>query len=216
MKLIIIGAPGAGKGTMSKAIVSKYNIPHISTGDMFRDQINRQTELGIIAQGYINQGQLVPDEITNKLVKERLSQDDCKNGYLVDGFPRNENQARVFTQIVEEIGLGLDAVIYLDVDFKNLIKRVTGRRICKTCKSVYHIEFSPSKVEGVCDKCGGSLSQRADDTEESLVQRLEAYSNETMPVINLFTELGYVKKVDANQDIDNVVADLLKVLGDIK
>lgn len=216
MKLIIVGAPGAGKGTMSEEIISKYNIPHISTGDMFRDQIARQTELGMAAQGYMKRGELVPDSITISFVKERLMQDDCKEGYLLDGFPRNKAQAEVFMQMLEEANLGLDAVIYLDVDFSKLIKRVTGRRICKDCKSVYHIEFSPSKVEGKCDKCGGELYQRPDDTEESLKQRLTAYSDETMPVIEYFDKLGYVKKIDANQDIDKVSADLFKVLGEIK
>ncbi len=215
MKLIIVGAPGAGKGTMSEEIVAKYNIPHISTGDMFRDQIARKTELGMAAQGYMTRGELVPDSITVSFVKERLMQDDCKSGYLLDGFPRNEAQAKVFMEMLEEANLGLDAVIYLDVDFGKLIKRVTGRRICKDCKSVYHIEFAPSKVEGKCDKCGGDLYQRADDTEEAMKQRLTAYSDETKPVIDFFDKLGYVKTINANQDIDKVAADLFEVLGNI-
>ncbi|MBR3840283.1 MAG: adenylate kinase [Erysipelotrichales bacterium] len=216
MKLIIIGAPGAGKGTMSEEIINKYNIPHISTGDMFRDQIARQTELGLKAKEYIERGELVPDSITISFVKERLLQDDCKTSYLLDGFPRSEAQAEVFAQMLENKELGLDAVIYLEVDFSKLIERVTGRRICRNCKSVYHTVFSPSKVEGVCDKCGGELYQRPDDTEESLKQRLEAYNEETMPVIKYFEKLGYVKKIDASQDIENVKASLFEVLGDIK
>ena len=216
MKLIIIGAPGAGKGTMSEEIINKYNIPHISTGDMFRDQIARQTELGMKAKEYIERGELVPDSITISFVKERLLQDDCKESFLLDGFPRSEAQAEVFAQMLENKELGLDAVIYLEVDFSKLIERVTGRRICRNCKSVYHTVFSPSKVEGVCDKCGGELYQRPDDTEESLKQRLEAYNEETMPVIKYFEKLGYVKKIDASQDIENVKASLFEVLGDIK
>ena len=216
MKLIIIGAPGAGKGTMSEEIINKFNIPHISTGDMFRDQIARQTELGLKAKEYIDRGELVPDSITISFVKERLLQDDCKTSFLLDGFPRSEAQVEMFAQMLESNELGLDAVIYLEVDFSQLIKRVTGRRICPECKSVYHTEFSPSKVEGVCDKCGGKLYQRADDTEESLKQRLAAYNEETMPVVNYFDKLGYVKKIDASQDIESVKADLFKVLGDIK
>ena len=216
MKLIIVGAPGAGKGTMSEEIIEKYNIPHISTGDMFRDQIARKTELGMAAQGYMNRGELVPDSITISFVKERLLQDDCRNGYLLDGFPRNAAQAETFMEMLKENDLGLDAVIYLDVDFAKLIKRVTGRRICKDCKSVYHVEFSPSKVEGKCDKCGGELYQRSDDTEVSLKQRLTAYSEETMPVIEYFDKLGYVKRIDANQDIEKVSADLFEILGEIK
>ena len=216
MKLIIIGAPGAGKGTMSEEIINKYNIPHISTGDMFRDQIARQTELGLKAKEYIERGELVPDSITISFVKERLLQDDCKESFLLDGFPRSEAQAEVFAQMLENKELGLDAVIYLEVDFSKLIERVTGRRICRNCKSVYHTVFSPSKVEGVCDKCGGELYQRPDDTEESLKQRLEAYNEETMPVIKYFEKLGYVKKIDASQDIENVKASLFEVLGDIK
>lgn len=216
MKLIIIGAPGAGKGTMSEEIINKYNIPHISTGDMFRDQISRQTELGIEAKKFIERGELVPDSITISFVKERLLQDDCKESFLLDGFPRSAAQAEVFTKMLEDGTLGLDAVIYLDVDFSNLIKRVTGRRICPNCKSVYHTLFSPSKVEGKCDKCGEALYQRADDTEESLKTRLDAYTAETMPVVECFEKLGYIKKIDANQDIENVKADLFKVLGDIK
>ena len=216
MKLIIVGAPGAGKGTMSEEIVTKYSIPHISTGDMFRDQIARKTELGLAAQGYMNRGELVPDSITISFVKERLMQDDCKSGYLLDGFPRNEAQAQVFMDMLKEADLGLDAVLYLDVDFDRLIKRVTGRRICKDCKSVYHTEFSPSKVEGVCDKCGGELYQRADDTEESLKQRLTAYSDETMPVINFFDKLGYVRRINANQSIEKVTEDMFKSLEEVK
>ena len=216
MKLIIVGAPGAGKGTMSEEIIEKFNIPHISTGDMFRDQIARKTELGMAAQGYMNRGELVPDSITISFVKERLLQEDCRNGYLLDGFPRNAAQAETFMEMLKENDLGLDAVIYLDVDFSKLIKRVTGRRICKDCKSVYHVEFSPSKVEGKCDKCGGELYQRSDDTEVSLKQRLTAYSEETMPVIEYFDKLGYVKRIDANQDIEKVSADLFEILGEIK
>lgn len=216
MNLIIIGAPGAGKGTMSEEIIEKYNIPHISTGDMFRDHIGRKSALGMEAKGYMDRGELVPDSITIGMVKERLKQDDCKAGYLLDGFPRNEDQAKVFMEMLQEANLGLDAVLYLDVDFGAIIKRVTGRRICKNCKSVYHTEFSPSKVAGVCDKCGGELYQRSDDTEESLKQRLSAYSNETVPVINYFESKGLVKTINANQAIEQVSNDLFAILKGIK
>ncbi|MBE6113628.1 MAG: adenylate kinase [Erysipelotrichaceae bacterium] len=212
MKLIIVGAPGAGKGTMSEELVKKYNFPHISTGDMFRDHLARKTELGLTAKGYMDRGELVPDSLTIQLVKERLTRPDCKDGYLLDGFPRNEAQAEFFMNMLEETNLGLDAVLYLDVDFDKLIKRITGRRICKECKSVYHIEFSPSKEEGICDNCGGELYQRADDTEEALKQRLTAYSAETMPVINFFEKLGYVRHVNANQSIEKVTEDMFKSL----
>ena len=208
MNILIMGPAGAGKGTMAERIVQKYGIAHISSGDMFRAEIGGKTELGLKAQEYMNQGLLVPDEVTIAMVKKRLEQDDCKNGYLLDGFPRTLPQAIALKEITEQINAPLEVILILDVEFDELVKRITGRRLCKDCKSIYNIFFTPTKVEGKCDKCGGELTQRADDTVESLKVRLQSYENQTVPVLEYFAEAGLTRKVNAGQAIDDVWNDV--------
>ncbi|MCF0110439.1 MAG: adenylate kinase [Erysipelotrichaceae bacterium] len=212
MNILIMGPAGAGKGTMAERIVQKYGIAHISSGDMFRAEIGGKTELGLKAQEYMNQGLLVPDEVTIAMVKKRLEQDDCKNGYLLDGFPRTLPQAIALKEITEQINAPLEVILILDVEFDELVKRITGRRLCKDCKSIYNIFFTPTKEEGKCDKCGGELTQRADDTVESLKVRLQSYENQTVPVLEYFAEAGLTRKVNAGQAIDDVWNDVQAAL----
>lgn len=214
MNLLIMGGPGAGKGTMSEKILSKYNILHISTGDIFRSEIKQQTELGLLAKSYIDKGLLVPDEVTNPMVKSFLEKSDHANGYLLDGYPRTLDQAEAFNELVAGTDLGIDRVIYMEIPFEVLAQRVTGRRICKQCGAIYHTQNKPSKVEGVCDVCEGTLYQRKDDTLESLTVRVEEYKKSTAPVLSYYTEKGLVKTVNANQSIDQVWNDVQKALED--
>lgn len=216
MNIVLIGAAGAGKGTLASEILATYHIPHISTGDMFRDQIARKTPLGLQAKVYMEKGELVPDEITIDFVKERLLRDDCRNGYLLDGFPRTQAQAIAFQAMLEVTHLDLDVVFYLDVEFDRLIRRITGRRVCINCKSVYHVEFSPSIVPGVCDKCSGRLYQRSDDTEESLRIRLQSFMEDTKPVLEYFEKMNLVKRIDANRSMAEVVESVKQYLEEIQ
>ncbi len=179
MRLILLGPPGAGKGTQAAGIVEKYQIPHISTGDIFRKNIKEGTDLGKKAKEYIDQGLLVPDELTVGLVTDRISQDDCENGFMLDGFPRNVSQAEQLDAFLKENGIALDKVINIEVDKEKLVARAVGRRICKSCGATFHIEFNPSKEEGVCDICKGELYQRADDNEETVSKRIQVYLDET-------------------------------------
>ena len=214
MNLLIMGGPGAGKGTMSEKILEKYNILHISTGDIFRSEISQQTELGLLAKSYIDKGLLVPDEVTNKMVKSFLEKSDHANGYLLDGYPRTIDQAKAFNALVTRTNLEIDRVIYLRIPFEVLAERVTGRRICNDCKSIFHIKNKPSKVEGVCDVCGGTLTQRKDDTLESLTVRVEEYKKLTAPVLFYYSEKNLVRTVNADQSIEGVWADVQKALED--
>ena len=214
MNLLIMGGPGAGKGTMSEKILEKYNILHISTGDIFRSEIKAQTELGLLAKSYIDKGLLVPDEVTNKMVKSFLEKTDHANGYLLDGYPRTIDQAKAFNALVTRTELEIDKVIYLSIPFEVLAERVTGRRICNDCKTIFHIKNKPSKVEGVCDECGGTLTQRKDDTLESLTVRVEEYQKSTEPVLGYYSNKGLVRTVNANQSIDQVWNDVQKALED--
>lgn len=216
MNIVLIGAAGAGKGTLAGEILATYHIPHISTGDMFRDQIARKTPLGLQAKVYMEKGELVPDEITIDFVRERLLRDDCRNGYLLDGFPRTKAQAIAFQAMLEVTHLDLDVVFYLDVEFDRLIRRITGRRVCISCKSVYHVEFSPSIVPGVCDKCSGRLYQRTDDTEESLRIRLQSFMEDTKPVLEYFEKMNLVKRIDANRSMAEVVESVKQYLEEIQ
>ena len=214
MNLLIMGGPGAGKGTMSEKILEKYNILHISTGDIFRSEIKAQTELGLLAKSYIDKGLLVPDEVTNKMVKSFLEKTDHANGYLLDGYPRTIDQAKAFNALVTRTDLEIDKVIYLRIPFEVLAERVTGRRICNDCKTIFHVKNKPSKVEGVCDECGGTLAQRKDDTLESLKVRVEEYKKLTAPVLFYYSEKNLVETVNADQSIDKVWEDVQKALED--
>ena len=214
MNLLIMGGPGAGKGTMSEKILEKYNILHISTGDIFRSEIKAQTELGLLAKSYIDKGLLVPDDVTNKMVKSFLEKTDHANGYLLDGYPRTIDQAKAFNALVTRTDLEIDKVIYLRIPFEVLAERVTGRRICNDCKTIFHLKNKPSKVEGVCDECGGTLTQRKDDTLESLKVRVEEYKKLTAPVLFYYSEKNLVATIDADQSIEKVWEDVQKALED--
>ncbi len=212
MNIILMGPPGAGKGTQAKRIIANFNVPHISTGDMFRAAIKAGTPLGVLAASYINQGFLVPDEVTIGLVKERLSEPDCANGYLLDGFPRTIPQAEALEELTKEIDRPITMVINITADKEALIKRISGRRVCKNCAAPYHVDFLPSKVDGVCDLCGGELIQRKDDTVEVLNERLDAYENQTKPLIAFYEKRNLLKSVDGLQDIEDVFQDISHLL----
>ncbi|WP_085993665.1 adenylate kinase [Oceanobacillus senegalensis] len=208
MNLILMGLPGAGKGTQADKINSKYNIPHISTGDMFRLAIKEGTELGKKAKEYMDQGELVPDEVTIGIVKERLSKDDCNNGFLLDGFPRTIAQAEALQELLSELGQSIDHVIHVDVPEEKLVERLTGRRICPTCGSAYHVIFNPPKEVGVCDKDGAQLIQRDDDKAETVKTRLSVNVEQTQPLLDFYDAKGYLVKVNGDQEIDEVFQDI--------
>jgi adenylate kinase len=204
MKLLIMGAAGSGKGTVAERIVETYHIAHISTGNMFRYEIVNETELGLIAKSYIDQGLLVPDEVTIEMVMQRIQQPDCVGGYLLDGFPRTLQQCLAFNQALANHNEQLDLVIHLDIADEQLIERITGRRVCPNCGATYHLKFSPAKVDGICDKCQSSLIHRSDDTLEKLNERLSAYHQYTKPVIEYYRSMGLVVDVDAGKDKETV------------
>lgn len=206
MNILFMGPPGAGKGTQAERIVETFGIPHISTGDAFRSAMKQGTPLGLKAKEYVDQGLLVPDEVTNGIVKERLAEPDCKKGFLLDGFPRTLAQAQALEEIMDGLGRKIDHVINLKVDRSLLLARLTGRRICKSCGSTYHVIFNPPKQEGVCDKCGGELYQRSDDTEEKVGTRLDEYTSKTAPLLSYYKDKGLLREVDGEKDIDEVTA----------
>ncbi|MBS5954979.1 MAG: adenylate kinase [Paraclostridium bifermentans] len=216
MRIILLGPPGAGKGTQAAGIVEKYNIPHISTGDIFRKNIKEGTELGKKAKGYIDQGLLVPDELTVGLVTDRIAQSDCEKGFMLDGFPRNVAQAQHLDEYLKEVGISLDKVVNIEVDKDILVGRAVGRRICKSCGATYHVEFNPPKADGVCDVCGGELYQRADDNEETVSKRIQVYLDETKPLVNYYSEEGIIANINGQQSIDNVFGDIVEALGSEK
>ena len=208
MHLILMGLPGAGKGTQAEKISEKYGIPHISTGDMFRLAIKEGTELGKKAKRYLDEGALVPDEVTNGIVEERLSKDDCNKGFLLDGFPRTIPQAEALQQITEKLNKKLDYVIHVDVPEEKLLERLTGRRVCPTCGATYHVVNNPPKREGICDKDGAKLIQRDDDTEETVGKRLAVNLEQTKPLLEFYEKLGIVVTVNGDQPIDKVFEDI--------
>lgn len=206
MKVILLGAPGAGKGTQAVRLAKRYNIPHISTGDIFRSNIKERTPIGIVAKSYIDKGQLVPDEVTIQIVKERLEKDDCKNGYLLDGFPRTVSQAEAIDGFSE-----IDSVVNIDVPLNKLMRRITGRRVCGKCGESYHIDYLDGSTS--CKKCDGELIQRADDNEETVGKRLEVYEKQTAPLIDHYKSKGKLIDVDGDGDIDSVFAAIVERLG---
>ena len=213
MTIIMLGAPGAGKGTQAKMIADKYGVPHISTGDIFRANIKNGTELGMEAKKYMDQGLLVPDELTVRILLDRVAQDDCKNGYVLDGFPRTIPQAEVLDSELTKLGDHIDYAINVDVPDENIVKRMSGRRACLTCGATYHIEHVPPKKEGICDVCGSELVLRDDDKPETVKNRLNVYHEQTQPLIDFYTEKGVLKTVDGTVPMEEVFAAITAILG---
>lgn len=213
MKIIMLGAPGAGKGTQAKQIAGKYSIPHISTGDIFRANIKNGTELGKKAKEYMDQGLLVPDELTCDLVVDRIGQDDCSNGFVLDGFPRTIPQAEALTDALNKLGEKMDYAIDVDVPDENIVKRMSGRRACLDCGATYHVVSIPPKKEGVCDACGSKLVLRDDDKPETVQKRLDVYHEQTQPLIDYYKKAGILKSVDGTQPMEDVFTEIVKILG---
>ena len=213
MKIIMLGAPGAGKGTQAKMIAEKYSIPHISTGDIFRYNIKNGTELGKEAKKYMDQGLLVPDELTVKILLDRVAQDDCKNGYVLDGFPRTIPQAEVLEEALTKLGDKIDYAINVEVPDENIVKRMGGRRACVNCGATYHIEHVPPKKEGICDNCGSALVQREDDKPETVKNRLSVYHKQTQPLIDFYNGKGVLRTVDGTVDMKDVFNAIVAILG---
>lgn len=213
MRLVLLGPPGAGKGTQAANIVNKYQIPHISTGDIFRKNIKEGTELGVKAKDYIDKGLLVPDDVVVAIVKDRIIQDDCKEGFLLDGFPRTVAQAEALDTELKSLENSLDYVINIEVSKDQLVERAVGRRICKDCGATYHINFYTPDYEGLCDKCKGELYQREDDTEETVNKRIEVYLNQTKPLIDYYNNQNILVNIDGEQYMNEVFDDIVKELG---
>lgn len=213
MKIVMLGAPGAGKGTQAQMIAEKYGLPHVSTGDIFRANIKNGTELGKEAKTYMDKGLLVPDELTVKILMDRVAKEDCKNGYVLDGFPRNIPQAEVLDKALTELGDKIDYAIDVEVPDENIIKRMSGRRACTSCGATYHVEYVPPKKEGVCDNCGEALVLRDDDKEETVKNRLNVYHEQTQPLIEYYTKKNVLKTVDGTQSMQKVFEDITGILG---
>ncbi|CCZ04833.1 MAG: adenylate kinase [Clostridiales bacterium] len=213
MKIIMLGAPGAGKGTQAKMIADKYSIPHISTGDIFRANIKNGTELGKKAKTYMDQGLLVPDELVVDLVVDRVGQEDCSNGYVLDGFPRTIPQAESLDAALEKLGSKVDYAINVEVPDENIVRRMSGRRACVACGATYHIVHIPTKVEGICDRCGSELILRDDDKPETVKKRLAVYHEQTQPLIDYYNDKKVLVEVDGTKDMNDVFTDIVKILG---
>lgn len=213
MKLIMLGAPGAGKGTQAKKISAKYGIPHISTGDIFRANIKGGTELGMKAKAFMDQGQLVPDEITIGMLLDRIKEEDCVKGYVLDGFPRTIPQAESLTEALKGMGEAIDYAVNVDVPDENIVSRMGGRRACVACGATYHVEFNAPKTEGVCDTCGEKLVLRDDDKPETVQKRLNVYHEQTQPLIDYYKNAGVLKEVDGTKNMEAVFLDIVSILG---
>ncbi|TKK90989.1 adenylate kinase [Herbidospora galbida] len=213
MRLVLVGPPGAGKGTQAQFIASHLSIPKISTGDIFRANVSGGTELGKLAKTYMDRGDLVPDEVTIAMVRGRLAEDDAQDGFLLDGFPRNVAQAEVLKKMLADLGSGLDLVLELVVDDDEVVRRLAGRRTCRSCGKVWHVDFDPPKKEGVCDACGGELFQRDDDREETIRHRLEVYQEQTSPLINFYADEGILRGVDATGPVEEVTG---RAMGELR
>ena len=214
MKIIMLGAPGAGKGTQAKQIAAKYEIPHISTGDIFRATLKNGTELGKKAKVYMDQGLLVPDELTCDLVMDRIAQEDCARGFVLDGFPRTILQAEALTKALNNIGQAMDYAIDVEVPDENIVNRMSGRRACLNCGSTYHIVYNPTKTEGVCDVCGSQTVLREDDKPETVQKRLAVYHEQTQPLIDYYKKQNILKTVDGTKSMDEVFSDIVAILGE--
>ena len=212
MRLILVGPPGAGKGTQAVQLAAHYKIPHISTGDIFRANLKNGTDLGKQAQSFMDRGELVPDSVTNEMVKDRLGNNDVSNGFLLDGFPRNTNQAEVLNKILLAKNMPLDAVLELKIDHAEIIKRLSGRRTCRGCGASSHVEFEKPKMAGVCDKCKGELYQREDDKEEVISRRLEIYSEQTEPIISFYKSAGLLKNISALGEVSDITKNAIAIL----
>lgn len=213
MKIIMLGAPGAGKGTQAKMIAEKYKIPHISTGDIFRANIKNNTELGLEAKKYMDQGLLVPDELTVKILLDRVAKEDCAGGYVLDGFPRTIPQAQVLEDALAGQGEKIDYAVNVDVPDENIVRRMSGRRACLKCGATYHVEHIPPKAEGICDSCGSELVLRDDDRPETVQNRLKVYHDQTQPLIDFYTARGVLKTVDGTADMQDVFSAITEILG---
>lgn len=214
MKIIMLGAPGAGKGTQAKKIAAKYNIPHISTGDIFRANIKNGTELGKKAKTYMDQGLLVPDELTVDLVIDRVGQDDCANGYILDGFPRTIPQAESLDAALAKMGEKVDFAVNVEVPDENIVNRMSGRRACLKCGATYHVVYAAPKAEGICDTCGENLVLREDDKPETVQKRLNVYHEQTQPLIDYYTKQGVLKTVDGTKNLEEVFQEIVTILGE--
>ena len=214
MKIIMLGAPGAGKGTQAKMLAEKYGIPHISTGDIFRANIKEGTDLGKKAKEYMDKGLLVPDELVVDLVMDRFKADDCKNGYVLDGFPRTIPQAEALDSALAAVGEKMDYAINVEVPDENIVNRMSGRRACVGCGATYHIKYNPTKVEGICDVCGKELVLRDDDKPETVLNRLKVYHDQTQPLIDYYGKAGIVKEVDGTVDMNDVFQAIVNILGE--
>ncbi|GAB7387275.1 adenylate kinase [Bacillaceae bacterium] len=212
MNVILMGLPGAGKGTQAERIVQEFAIPHISTGDMFREAVREGTELGLKAKSYMDQGLLVPDDVVVGIVRERLGKDDCKSGFLLDGFPRTVAQAEALDQTLRQMERSIDHVIHIEVSRDILLARLTGRRICRSCGATYHVIFNPPQKEGICDKCGGELYQRDDDNEATVATRLDVNIEQSAPLLKYYEEKGLLRDIDGQQEIEKVFSDIAQVL----
>ncbi len=213
MFLVFLGAPGAGKGTQAAVVASKLGVAHIASGDLFRQALEKGTELGKLAKSYMDKGTLVPDDVTIQLISERLNEPDCKNGCVFDGFPRTIEQAKALDKMMASGGGAIDKAVYIEVPEKELLKRLTGRWICRNCQAPYHEVNSPPKVKGVCDKCGGELYQRSDDTEATIKERLKVYFAQTAPLLNYYKAAGKLASIDGNRDIKEVSQKIMESLG---